>query len=130
MMSSVLNGKKAFILGAALAVFAAGAVCGEEKAKLEDLVVSNVNVAAVRDGTYEGEQLTKLVTARVEVVVASGSLVSIKVLNHRHGPFHGADAIADRVVLAQSLEVDGVSGATMSSKVMLKAIENALEKGL
>ncbi len=129
-MIAKLFGKKALILGAALAVFAAGSACGEEKTKPDDLVVSNVNVSAVRDGTYEGEQLTKLVTAKVEVVVASGSIVSIKVLKHRHGPLHGADAIADRVVAAQSLEVDGVSGATTSSKVMLKAIENALEKGM
>ncbi len=129
-MIAKLFGKRALALGAALIALASGAACGEVKEKPEDLVVSNVDVPAVRDGTYEGEQLTKLVTATVEVVVAKGSIVSIKVLKHRHGPFHGAASIADRVVAAQSLEVDCVSGATTSSKVMLKAIENALTKGL
>jgi uncharacterized protein with FMN-binding domain len=35
-----------------------------------------------------------------------------------------------RVIDAQSLAVDAVSGSTYSSKVVLKAIETALKKGL
>jgi len=38
-----------------------------------------------------------------------------------------AEAIVDSVVAAQSLQVDIVSGATLSSKCILKAIEVALE---
>ena len=56
--------------------------------------------------------------------------MAIEVLKHSHGPGHGAGAIIDRVIAAQSLKVDAVSGASLSSKVMLKAIEKALEKGL
>jgi len=97
---------------------------------IRKLVVSDISPASVRDGTYEGEQKSGLVTARVEVVVKDGAVTSVKILEHRHGPGHGADAIVDRVIAAQSLKVDAVSGATSSSKVMLKAIETALEKGL
>jgi uncharacterized protein with FMN-binding domain len=61
--------------------------------------------------------------------VTTGRLESVKVLKHRHGPGHGADAIIDRVIAAQSLKVDAISGATASSKVMLKAIQSAPEKG-
>ena len=97
---------------------------------VQKLVVSNINPTSVRDGTYQGEQKSNLVTAKVEVVVKDGTIMAIKVLTHRHGPGHGADAIIDRVIAAQSLQVDAVSGATSSSKVMLKAIETALEKGM
>jgi uncharacterized protein with FMN-binding domain len=51
-------------------------------------------------------------------------------LSHGHGPNHGADALLPRVIDAQSLAVDAVSGSTYSSKVVLKAIETALKKGL
>ena len=94
------------------------------------LVVSDVSPTAVRDGTYKGEQINEPITAEVEVRVKDGAIEAIKVLDHGHGPGHGADAIVDRVIAAQSLKVDVVSGATASSKVMLKAIETALEKGL
>jgi hypothetical protein len=63
-------------------------------------------------------------------VVKTGAITAITVLDHSHGPGHGSDAIIDRVIAAQSLDVDVVSGATLSSKVILKAIETALEKGM
>ena len=97
---------------------------------IRKLVVTDISPTSVKDGTYEGEQHSGLVSARVEVVVKNGAVTEIKVLDHRHGPGHGAEAIVDRVIAAQSLNVDAVSGATSSSKVMLKAIETALQKGL
>jgi uncharacterized protein with FMN-binding domain len=99
-------------------------------ADIKDLTVTTVTPASVRDGTYLGECATTLVSAKVEVAVKDSAIKAIKVLEHSHGPGHGADAIVDRVIAAQSLQVDAVSGSTRSSKVMLKAIENALEKGL
>ena len=97
---------------------------------IKALVIGDVKVAELRDGVYLGEQDNKPVTAKVEVSVAGGRITAIKVLAHGHGPKHGADAIVDRVIAAQGLKVDSVSGASYSSKVMLKAIELALDKGL
>ncbi|HCQ90906.1 MAG TPA: hypothetical protein DIU45_15820 [Clostridium sp.] len=37
--------------------------------------------------------------------------------------------MTEEIEKAQSLQVDEVSGATLSSKVILKAVEIALEKG-
>jgi uncharacterized protein with FMN-binding domain len=65
----------------------------------------------------------------VRVSVRDGRITEIKLLRHSHGPGHGADAIVDRVVASQSLRVDAVSGASYSSKVVLKAIETALNQG-
>jgi uncharacterized protein with FMN-binding domain len=94
------------------------------------LQVNDVSISSVKDGTYEGAQYNEPVTAKVNVAVKDGKIASIKLLEHGHGPGHGADAIVDRVVAAQSLKVDSVSGATYSSKVVIKAIELALDKGL
>ncbi|WP_313562885.1 FMN-binding protein [Ruminiclostridium cellobioparum] len=38
-----------------------------------------------------------------------------------------AEAIVDKIISEQSVTVDVISGATNSSKVILKAVENALE---
>lgn len=41
-----------------------------------------------------------------------------------------AEAIANDVLDAQSLEVDAISGATLTSDTVLKAIEDALRQGI
>ncbi|MBA7580983.1 hypothetical protein ES708_22882 [subsurface metagenome] len=53
-------------------------------------------------------------------------IAGIELVKHRSGQGAPAEMIASKVVEAQTLEVDVVSGATYSSKVILKAIENAL----
>jgi|SRR5208283_77334 len=125
-MHSRANKSILVLLGVALAL-SFGSCVGQDIRKLD---VADIRPTAVRDGTFQGEHDSGLVTAKVEVVVKDGTITAITVLKHRHGPGHGADAIVGRVVAAQSLNVDAVSGATLSSKVMLKAIETALEKGL
>ena len=69
------------------------------------------------------------VTAKVRVSVRGGRITDLQLLSHMHGPGHGADAILKRVLASQSLRVDAVSGASYSSKVVLKAIETALNQG-
>jgi len=52
--------------------------------------------------------------------------VSFTILEHDNGKGGKAEKIVDDVIKAQSLNVDVVSGATVSSKVILKAGEMAL----
>ncbi len=113
--------------GLALALTLGGCKATED---IDKLVVNDVSVASVKDGVYRGTQENEPVTATVDVAVKAGKIDSIKIVSHGHGPGHGANAIVDRVIAAQSLKVDSISGATYSSKVLLKAIDNALEKGL
>ena len=98
--------------------------------EIERLTIEDIAVGEVKDGTYEGEQSNVPVTARVEINVKDGRITDIILLGHSHGPGHGADEIIDRVMEKQSLKVDAVTGATYSSKVVLKAIEKALRRGV
>jgi uncharacterized protein with FMN-binding domain len=114
------------LLSLSLALSLAGCFADD----IKKLIVADISPSAVKDGTYEGAQINTPITAKVEVVVKDGAITAIRVLDHVYGPGHGAEAIVDRVIEVQSLKVDSVSGASLSSKVMLKAIEAALEKGL
>jgi uncharacterized protein with FMN-binding domain len=98
--------------------------------KIDKLVIENVDPARVKDGTYEGAERILPVTASVRVTVSGGRITDVALLSHLHGPDHGADALLPRVLETQSLRVDAVSGSTYSSKVVRKAIERALSKGL
>jgi uncharacterized protein with FMN-binding domain len=98
--------------------------------QIEALTVADIPFGAVRDGRYQGSQRNFPVTAKVAVTVENGKITGIELLRHFHGPGHGADEIVGRVMAKQSLQVDAVTGATYSSKVVLKAIESALKRGL
>lgn len=93
---------------------------------LKTMEIKNVDLAEIPDGAYNGSAGSFPVTAEVSVTVKDHVITDIKLISHSHGPDHGADAITGEVMKAQSLEVDAVSGATTSSKVVLKAIESAL----
>lgn len=99
----------------------------ETRRTVDAIEIGEIDLATIPSGSYKGSFVAPLVQAVVEVAIVQGEIRSIKVLEHTHGPGYGAEAIVDSVLEAQSLQVDVVSGATGSSKVMLKAIENALQ---
>ncbi|MDO9536476.1 MAG: FMN-binding protein [Bacillota bacterium] len=95
-------------------------------AQLADLPVLNVDLSKIKDGTYAGNYMVFPVSAEVEVTVENHKITGIEIIKHTHGQGATAEIIPAKVVENQTLEVDTVSGATYSSKVILKAIENAL----
>lgn len=84
----------------------------------------------VKDGIYEGKAFLLPVSVSISIGVAGGRIVSIELLKHFNGQGQTAEAIIPAVLDAQSLGVDVVTGATHSSLTILKALENALEKGV
>ena len=66
------------------------------------------------------------VYAKVEVTVQDGVITNIDILEHKNGRGSRAEVVIDRIIEEQRIEVDAVSGATNSSTVIKKAVENAL----
>lgn len=90
---------------------------------------SSFNLAQISAGTYTGSCDNGFVKVRVEVIVENHTIVEVRLLEHDNGLGSAAEPITDMVVQRQSVEVDSISGATTSSKTILKAVENALSKG-
>lgn len=82
----------------------------------------------IEDGSYVGSCDNGLVKAQVEVVVQNHAIIEVKILDHDNGMGGAAETITNSVVKYQSVEVDSIAGATISSKTILKAVENALSK--
>ena len=62
------------------------------------------------------------------VTVLARKVTAIKLLEHSENqPAASADELFGRVIKSQSLQVGSTSGATLTSKAYLKAIENALD---
>ncbi len=82
------------------------------------------------DGTYEGAYSSWPNKAVVEVTIRNGSIADVRLISH-WASWIGKKAetiIPLRIVEKQSTNVDAVSGATNSSRVIMNAAQNALEK--
>lgn len=88
--------------------------------------IPDVDISALADGVYEGSFDNGIIAAKVAVHVAGQRIDAVDLLEHRYGLGQKAEAVIDEVVQAQSLDGDAVSGATLSSNTILKAMANAL----
>jgi uncharacterized protein with FMN-binding domain len=82
-----------------------------------------LNLANVADGVYGGSAKILHVAPKLQVTVTAGRITNITFVTLVAGDVTG---LAARVIKAQSLDVDAISGATVSTKAVLKAIDNAL----
>lgn len=96
---------------------------------VEALVVTDVDVSGIADGRYVGACDVGYIYAEVAVTVSDGKITDISLLEHRNERGARAEAVVGEILAAQRVDVDAVSGTTNSSRVIEKAIENALEKG-
>lgn len=85
--------------------------------------------AGLKDDTYTG-QATGMDTVKVEVTVADGKISKVEVVEHNETEGFCEPAIEQipgAIVEKNSTEVDTVSGATVTSNAIKKAVDNALE---
>ena len=88
-----------------------------------------VDATGVADGVYVGEYAISPVVVSVGVTVQEEEITNIVILEHQAGLGGKAETIVNEILENQSLEVDAVSGATVSSTTIRKAIENAFRQG-
>ena len=100
------------------------------KQAVRETTFEDINISDIPDGVYVGEYDVDFIYAKVEVTVQNGEITNINILEHRHERGKTAEVITDSIVDEQKIDVDAISGATNSSAVIKKAVENALKNGL
>ena len=130
--------KKKIISVIILLLLLIGLICGavylkkvaDYKRAIGETTFDEIDIADVSDGIYIGEYDVNFIYAKVEVTVEDGEIVSINILEHRHERGKAAEKVIEKIIEEQKIDVDAVSGATNSSTVIKKAVENALKGGL
>ena len=130
--------KKKIISFIVLLLLLIGLICGavylknvaDYKRAIGETTFDEIDIADVSDGIYIGEYDVNFIYAKVEVTVEDGEIVSINILEHRHERGKAAETVIEKIIEEQKIDVDAVSGATNSSTVIKKAVENALKGGL
>jgi uncharacterized protein with FMN-binding domain len=97
---------------------------------LKKAEVPEVAFRAAPDGTYRGEIRYGLYTTALDAAVKGGRLEGITLVEHpSNGWADEARAVTDRIVEAQSLDVEAVTGATCTSNAIRMAVERAFQEG-
>ena len=95
----------------------------------EKLGIYPISISEQPDGIYEGSYSGGRWSNRVVVTIEAGKITDINILESVliEKPEITSKLIA-KVLAKQDLTIDAVSGATVTSKAYLKAIEQALKK--
>jgi uncharacterized protein with FMN-binding domain len=90
--------------------------------EMQELIINDVSPDEMTDGVYRGEFNRYRWSYRVIVTIQDGMIEDIQIENG------GAleQELSARIIANQSLDVDINTGATVSSKAFLKAVETAL----
>lgn len=96
------------------------------KMKINDAVIGNIDLSETEDGEYYGQYDAYFVSAKVKVTVKDHKIIEIEIIEHDTGRGKPGEQVIGSVIEKQSLKVDTITGATASSKVILKAIEFAV----
>ena len=97
---------------------------------MDTIVISDVDLTQVQDGTYMGMTDSGVVKVEVEVTVSDHMITDIQIKQHVNGKGEPAEAIVDDIIEQQKVTVDSITGATYSSIVIKDAVQKALENGL
>ena len=108
-------------------------VLGCENAEMQairSMPINHVDLAKVKDGDFLGAFSYGGFKYVVRTNVVDHKFVDIIVLQNRKTHWaKRAEGVVKRILDQQKNDVDAVSGATISSKALLKAVERALAKG-
>lgn len=95
---------------------------------VKETIINEVDLTQVEDGNYTGSHDVDMINAKVQVEVEDHKIKNIELLEHKNDRGEAAELIVPEMVSQQKIKVDAISGATNSSKVIQKAVENALEE--
>lgn len=99
---------------------------GNYQREVGNIKIFQPDIDAIPDGVYQGECDVDFIYAKVCVTVKDGILTNITLLEHKNERGAPAEKIIEDIIAQQTVDVDAVAGATNSSKVIKKAVENAL----
>jgi len=102
-----------------------------EHREARSLPLNAIDFSKLNDGTYHGLYAGGMYRWRkneCDVKVTNGKVTAIQLAGSKDPAAENTDyeMLYERVIAAQSLQVDTISGATLTSKAYLQCVENAL----
>ena len=121
-LSPISLSRRHFVIGAGIAALSIMSGCAPTVAK-------SAEAAAMTPGTYSASAEGLFGPYSIEVDVSESAILDVRVVSTHESLYLGQRAqstIVENVVKHQSLEVDSITGATMTTSTMKDAIRDAL----
>lgn len=96
---------------------------------IEDLIeleIEDIDLSVIDNGEYNGTYQQLPVSVEVIVTVYNHDITDIVITKHFNGKGASAETIIEDIISEDSVVIDTVAGATVSSKCILLAIKDAL----
>lgn len=117
------------VVGLAVVGLFFGVVGSVVTSRYRNLKIADTDTAKLKDGTFTGEAEMAGYVYRTVVVIRNKKIVSVKAVDNRKSPYaYLAEGVFRKVLKNQNANVDVITGATTTSKALLKSVENALSK--
>jgi len=126
-----VNRKLVLAIGGLLGIAAIASVLMQfaQLQKYRQMPIQPIDLATVADGNFTGEADFGFRYV-VRVSLEDHEIRNIEILENRQSLYARlAEGVVKKVLQAQSPNVDAVTGATTTSKALMRAVENALAKG-
>ena len=113
-----------------LIIFTVCLILSSTGCQIAPLMGTPVVSEGLKDGVYEGEYRKGINKALVKVTIADGHIAEIELVKHTASWIGNKanEIIPQGIVEHQSTRIDAVSGATNSSRVIMNAVQIAIEK--
>jgi uncharacterized protein with FMN-binding domain len=96
---------------------------------IKKMPIETIDFSTLPDGYFEGKFCHSKFCYSVGIQLSDHKITEIKILRNKVSKYADKGAtITQKVIQAQNLQVDAISKATITSKSLLKAIENALHE--
>ncbi len=106
-----------------------GGCATQEMMMVRQMEIQNVDINDLKDGEYFGSFTYSGFEYRVRTAVDAHRITDIEILKNRNTKHaKQAEAVVIEIIKRQTPNVDAVSGATTTSKALMKAVENSLVK--
>jgi len=113
-----------------LIIFTACLILSSTGCQIAPLMGTPVVSEGLKDGVYEGEYRKGINKAVVKVTITDGRIADVELVKHTASWIGNKanEIIPQGIVEHQSTRIDAVSGATNSSRVIMNAVQMAVEK--
>lgn len=99
----------------------------QERALAAELTIEDQDLSSIHNGVYYGSQKLGRTLYGVQVTIKDYVITDIKVVSNRKNNYaKRAEGVIQNVLARGNVNADIVTGATTSSKALLKAIEQAI----
>ena len=103
----------------------------KEMLMVRQMDIQNVDTKNIQDGEYFGSFSYSGFEYKVKTIVKNYRIVDIDILQNRDTKHaRSAEGVIPEIIEKQTPNVDAISGATTTSKALMKAVEKSLESSV